>query len=44
MEQLSWIVLLLFAAGLLLALVNGGWTGPGGAKTWFDAKFLGKTK
>jgi hypothetical protein len=42
-EQISWIVLLLFAAGLLIALVKGGWTGSGGAKAWFDAKFLGKT-
>lgn len=41
MEQLSWIILLVLAAGLLIAVINGGW-GAGGAKTWFDAKFLGR--
>lgn len=43
MEQLSWIILLIFAAGLLVALVQGGWAGPGGAKAWWEAKFLGRT-
>ena len=43
MEQVSWTLLALMFAGLFLALVTGGWTGPGGAKQWFSAKFLGKT-
>jgi len=42
MDEIAGILLALLAAGLLIALVKGGWTGPGGAKAWFDAKFLGK--
>ncbi len=42
MEQVSWIILLIIFAGLLLAVINGGWTGQGGAKQWFQVKFLGK--
>jgi hypothetical protein len=42
-DKLSQLILVFLAAGLLLALVNGGWTGKGGAEAWFKAKFLGKT-
>jgi hypothetical protein len=40
--MVAWIVLALIFAGLLIALIKGGWTGPGGAKDWFSAKFLGR--
>lgn len=42
MNQLAWIILAVFFSGLLIALAKGGWTGPGGAKAWFDAKFKGQ--
>lgn len=42
MERLAWTLLAIIFSGLALALANGGWTGPGGAKTWFKAKFLGQ--
>lgn len=42
MEQVAWIILAILASGLLLALVNGGWTGKHGARDWFKAKFLGQ--
>ncbi len=42
MGDIAGIILALFAAGLLIALVKGGWTGKGGAKDWFRAKFLGQ--
>jgi hypothetical protein len=41
-EKLSWIILLLFAAGLVIAVIKGGWTGPGGGMAWFKTKFLGQ--
>ena len=43
MDQIAWIILAVLLAGLLIALVQGGWTGAGGAKAWFKAKFLGQT-
>jgi hypothetical protein len=43
MDQLSSLLLLLIFAGLFIALIKGGWTGPGGAQAWFKAKFLGQT-
>lgn len=42
MNQAAWIILAILFSGLLLGLVRGGWTGPGGAKQWFDAKFKGQ--
>jgi hypothetical protein len=42
-NELSWIILLILLAGLILALVTGGWTGNGGATTWFKVKFLGQS-
>jgi hypothetical protein len=42
MERASKILLAIIAAGLLVALVKGGWTGHGGAQDWFKAKFLGQ--
>lgn len=42
MNQVAWIILALLFAGLLQGLIRGGWTGAGGAKTWFDAKFKGQ--
>lgn len=42
MEELSKILLAIIAAGILIALANGGWTGPGGVKDWWKAKFLGQ--
>jgi hypothetical protein len=41
-NQFAWIVLLVLFSGLLLALVRGGWTGPGGASAWFRTKFKGQ--
>lgn len=43
MNQFAWIVLAVLFSGLLIGLVNGGWTGPGGARQWFKSKFLGQT-
>lgn len=42
METAAKIILLLLVAGLLVSLAKGGWTGPGGAHSWFKAKFLGQ--
>jgi hypothetical protein len=42
-DQLSILILLFVFSGLFIALVKGGWSGPGGAETWFKAKFLGQT-
>ena len=41
MNQAAWIILAILFSGLLLALVRGGWTGPGGALDWFRVKFKG---
>ncbi len=41
-DQIAGIILGLFLSGLLIALLKGGWSRPGGAKTWWNAKFLGK--
>jgi len=38
-DDIAGILLGLIAAGLLIAVLTGG---PGGAKAWWDAKFLGK--
>jgi hypothetical protein len=40
--QVAWILLALLFSGLLIALAKGGWTGPGGARDWYKAKFLGQ--
>ena len=42
MEDAAKITVAIIFAGLFLALVNGGWTGPNGALDWFKAKFLGQ--
>lgn len=42
MDDLAGILLALMLSGLLIALAKGGWTGPGGARAWWSAKFLGK--
>lgn len=42
MEQAAWILLAILFSGFLLGLVRGGWTGRGGAKDWFNAKFKGQ--
>jgi hypothetical protein len=42
-DDIAGIILGLLLSGVLIALVKGGWTGPGGAKAWWNAKFLGKT-
>lgn len=42
MNQAAWITLAILFSGLLLALVRGGWTGPGGAQAWFRVKFKGQ--
>jgi cell division protein FtsW (lipid II flippase) len=42
MNQAAWILLTILFAGLLLALVRGGWTGTGGAQSWFRVKFKGQ--
>lgn len=42
METAAKIILLLLVAGLLVSLAKGGWTGRGGAQSWFKAKFLGQ--
>jgi len=42
-EQGARIFLAVIFSGLLLAIATSGWTGKGGAKDWFAAKFLGKT-
>lgn len=39
MDDIAGIILGLLLSGLLLALATGG---PGGAKNWWNAKFLGK--
>ncbi len=36
------MLLAVLGAGLLIGLVQGGWTGHGGALDWFKAKFLGQ--
>jgi hypothetical protein len=41
-NQVAWMILLVLFAGVLLSLTKGGWTGTGGAKSWFDAKFKGQ--
>jgi hypothetical protein len=41
-NQVAWLLLAVLFSGLLLALVGGGWTGSGGAKGWFRAKFKGQ--
>jgi hypothetical protein len=41
-NTVAWAILAIFFSGVLLALTKGGWTGPGGAKAWFDAKFRGQ--
>jgi hypothetical protein len=41
-NQVAWILLGIMFSGLLIALAKGGWTGPGGAQTWYKAKFLGQ--
>lgn len=43
MDQLSTLILLIIFSGLFIALVKGGWSGQGGAISWFKAKFLGQT-
>ncbi|HWD76924.1 MAG TPA: hypothetical protein VG371_17435 [Solirubrobacteraceae bacterium] len=43
MDDIAGILLGLLLSGVLIALVKGGWTGPGGAKAWWRAKFLGQT-
>lgn len=42
MDELAGVILAIIAAGLLLALIKGGWTGPGGVTDWLHAKFLGR--
>lgn len=42
MDHLSELILLVLFAGLFIALIKGGWTGPNGAQAWFKAKFLGR--
>ncbi len=42
MDQVAWLILAVIFAGLLIALIQGGWTGKGGARDWFKAKFLGQ--
>lgn len=44
MEQAAWIFLAILFSGLLIALIKGGWTGAGGASSWYKAKFLGQPK
>jgi hypothetical protein len=41
-DDVAGIILGLLLSGVLIALVKGGWTGPGGAKAWWNAKFLGQ--
>lgn len=40
--MVAWTLLAILFSGLLVALIKGGWTGAGGAKDWFKAKFLGQ--
>jgi hypothetical protein len=42
MENLSRILLGVVFSGLLIALIQGGWTGHNGALQWYKAKFLGQ--
>jgi hypothetical protein len=42
MDHAATLILLFLFAGLFIALIKGGWTGPGGATSWFKAKFLGQ--
>lgn len=44
MDELAVVLLGLIGAGLLIALINGGWTGPGGVTDWVSAKFRGKPR
>lgn len=43
-DELAGVVLMIFGAVLALALVRGGWTGPGGVTDLLSAKFLGRPK
>lgn len=43
MDHVASLILLILFSGLLIALIKGGWTGQGGALSWFKAKFLGQT-
>ena len=42
MDHLAELALMVIFAGLFIALINGGWNGPGGATAWFRAKFMGR--
>jgi hypothetical protein len=36
------LILLVLFAGVFLALMKGGFTGPGGVVSWLKAKFMGR--
>ena len=42
MDSLAKLLLLVIAASMFIALMKGGFTGPGGLTAWFKAKFLGR--
>ena len=42
MDHAASLILLILFSGLFIALMKGGWTGQGGALSWFKAKFLGQ--
>ena len=44
MDELAVILLAIIAAGALLAIIKGGWSGKGGFTDWFSAKFLGHVR
>lgn len=43
-DELAGILLMILGAAVLIALVNGGWTGKGGVTDLLSAKFLGRVK
>ena len=43
-DELAGILLAILAAGALLAIIKGGWSGKGGFTDWFSAKFLGHVR